>query len=617
MVAGKSPDWLPSGWTVQVKVNNGRKVRCFSNRKTGHKFHSKNDVIHYIKTGHVRTTQPINKNNKRHSKNKSMPLAVKTNEFPEWLPSGWTMEVKTRRSGSQFGKKYKCYIDPVTRCKFYSKPEVFQYLKTLKRNGCTSKQKKIATGSVSNVAVERVTPDGLPTGWIKEIKIQKKVNGIRKDPYYTDPVSGYTFFSKKDALRYLETGDINSCATKPKKRGVNDVESMKEEISPQSSGKGHKLRHHTTRRQIFAGKGSCVTSSLVASCAQGSKEGRCKIVSVDAIGTSTPKADVLEGKHLLNNLVEKCAEAKESPEPSNSILPKTKGSKRKQGEHVLAEIGQVSSPATNIQQEAKLVENGMEKLSNGTAQTDSRKCKNEKAFSLPCRSSKRLAGLNPELVANSGLSERALRAATRKSGESEANPSLGLALDGVADSALQQLDAEPETEFSHHASGDIEAPLDVEPSNKSENSLGAQDLPVEQPGRWETEKKDENPESQLLSPFGDSWSDPCLEFAFKTLTGEIQVEDYLPIQDNFQQPFGPSHTWRDGCSALPDFGLNISSQNNVSSHFDAFEKPVCMQQLQTNPTLLPPGNVSLPSCSSGGPQQPGLDLNKEYQAKVN
>lgn len=39
-----------------------------------------------------------------------------------------------------------------------------------------------------------------------------------------DPSTGYVFSSKKDALRYVETGDIDSCAVKPKKRDMNDQE---------------------------------------------------------------------------------------------------------------------------------------------------------------------------------------------------------------------------------------------------------------------------------------------------------------------------------------------------------------------------------------------------------
>ncbi|KAA8522376.1 hypothetical protein F0562_013263 [Nyssa sinensis] len=498
MVAEKSPDWLPAGWTVQVKVKNGRKVRCYFNGETGQKFHSKSDIIRYVKMGNVRVHQPINKHKKRPSKKKAVPLAAKTNEYPEWLPHGWTMEVKTRKAGSRIGMKYKCYIDPSTGCKFFSKPEVSRYLKSAMCDDSTSKQKKIDIGSVSNhcndqlnggksslkpelsqnlktikgksftskqkkesidkhsvknVVVERVPPDGLPPGWIKEIRIQKKVNGIRKDPYYTDPVSGYVFRSQKDALRYLETGDINRCAIKPKKRDVSDVEMKNDELSPQSVGKGHKLRHHTTRRQLFAGKESFDTSSLAASDAEGSKDGQRKAVCTDVMGTSTLTAEILEGKHLIDNVIGDNAETKAGPDPGSSALPTTKGSKRKRGKRTLAEDGSVSTPAANILQEENLPENGTEEFSNTRTQIGSSKRKNKNAVILPSRSSKRLAGLKPELVANLGLSERALRAATKKSGESEDKPSLGFTLDGEPDGALQQLEAEPEIEIAHHASG--------------------------------------------------------------------------------------------------------------------------------------------------------------------
>lgn len=49
--------------------------------------------------------------------------------------------------------------------------------------------------------------------------------------FYTDPVSGYAFRSRLDALRYLKTNDIGSCAIKPKKRDeLGDLELIKNEI---------------------------------------------------------------------------------------------------------------------------------------------------------------------------------------------------------------------------------------------------------------------------------------------------------------------------------------------------------------------------------------------------
>ncbi|KAG1361277.1 hypothetical protein COCNU_09G007400 [Cocos nucifera] len=43
---------------------------------------------------------------------------------------------------------------------------------------------------------------------------------------------------------------------------------------------------------------------------------------------------------------------------------------------------------------------------------------------------------------------------------------------------------------------------------------------------------DDKLESQLTLPFGDSWPDPCLELAFKTLTGDVPVlEESLEIRN--------------------------------------------------------------------------------------
>ncbi|GMP96215.1 hypothetical protein CsSME_00044955 [Camellia sinensis var. sinensis] len=184
MVAGKSMDCLPPGWTEHVEVKNGRKLKwcvvievvdtscmlgkCmdlssethkykidlyYSNMETGKKFYSKQEIIRYLETGNPcrGQLQQKSKHNNRCSKSKPMPLATETNEIPEWLPPGWIMELKTRNRGPRIGRTYKCYIDPLTGSKFYSKPEVSEYLRTAKRNSRTSQQKKMEIGPVNNV----------------------------------------------------------------------------------------------------------------------------------------------------------------------------------------------------------------------------------------------------------------------------------------------------------------------------------------------------------------------------------------------------------------------------------------------------------------------------------
>ncbi|RDX66568.1 Methyl-CpG-binding domain-containing protein 13, partial [Mucuna pruriens] len=170
----------------------------------------------------------------------SKQTVEKSNERPEWLPDGWNVDFRTRKSGANMGCGYKCYIDPSGH-KFYSKPEVLRYLETVNSNSHTSKKEKICK---SNDAVEKSTvedlPHGqttedvvkkspvedLPPGWITEAKVRKGGTGHKKDLFFIDPGSGYVFRSKKDALRYLKSGDISTCVLKPFKRQIQDEDKI-------------------------------------------------------------------------------------------------------------------------------------------------------------------------------------------------------------------------------------------------------------------------------------------------------------------------------------------------------------------------------------------------------
>lgn len=49
--------------------------------------------------------------------------------------------------------------------------------------------------------------------------------------YYKDPVSGYVFRSKKDVLRYLESGDIGSCVFKPHRSQIQNEDNLTVRLS--------------------------------------------------------------------------------------------------------------------------------------------------------------------------------------------------------------------------------------------------------------------------------------------------------------------------------------------------------------------------------------------------
>ncbi|XP_057446248.1 methyl-CpG-binding domain-containing protein 13-like [Lotus japonicus] len=123
----------------------------------------------------------------------------------EGLPPGWQVEVKVRKNGK---RSDKYYISPSSGLKFNSKAEVLRHLESAN---------KVSIQRISeNVVVEKRPAEGLPPGWIKKTRITNKGDKIRRDPFYIDPVSGYTFRSIKDVDRYLASGKIGRNAFKSK-----------------------------------------------------------------------------------------------------------------------------------------------------------------------------------------------------------------------------------------------------------------------------------------------------------------------------------------------------------------------------------------------------------------
>lgn len=130
-------------------------------------------------------------------------------------------------------------------------------------------------------------------------------------------------------------------------------------------------------------------------------------------------------------------------------------------------------------------------------------------------------------------------------------------------------------------------------------------VPVEQPESATQIMSHETPESEFCAPFMDSWSDPCLEFAFKTLTGAITIEENLAIQGCFEEPANWLGRRDSGGSALPDLGPINFSQSDLASYYDMGEKSMPGQQSST----------SLNGCAGYDPQEHYSPSNKNFQGR--
>ncbi|GAB2209971.1 hypothetical protein Droror1_Dr00027200 [Drosera rotundifolia] len=248
--AEESTDWPPPEWRTKVEVKNGRKIKYYVNKRSGLKCYSKPALLRILEAENskIKAFQSPSE----HSKSTSGGLDNR--DEPRWLPSGWRLEWKVRKSGRAMGSKYRCYVELSTGMKFYSKPEVSRYLMAKQKNTISAEpnEEDISNHSSTKgqrhlkycsdhkpalvpkltrrtemhngrkVIIETTIDEDLPPGWLKEIWIKRSRDKLRKDTFYVNPMVDYIFISKVDAFRYLESGKAPKNAKKRKIDSINE-----------------------------------------------------------------------------------------------------------------------------------------------------------------------------------------------------------------------------------------------------------------------------------------------------------------------------------------------------------------------------------------------------------
>ncbi|KAJ6764406.1 hypothetical protein OIU74_023317 [Salix koriyanagi] len=114
-------------------------------------------------------------------------------------------------------------------------------------------------------------------------------------------------------------------------------------------------------------------------------------------------------------------------------------------------------------------------------------------------------------------------------------------------------------------------------------------------------KADEKSVSPIVLPFADAWSDPCIEFAIKTLTGALpldfdMVQDYLPLQ------VSSSPQQESSGFTLPNVG-EFCQTEFLCQQFGTSEKPSFNQAALVGPALPHTKHVNLGYASAAGPSR--------------
>ncbi|KAH9677915.1 hypothetical protein KPL71_025520 [Citrus sinensis] len=348
-------------------------------------------------------------------------------------------------------------------------------------DGCRVEVRVRKNGKKDKIIIEKDTPDGLPPGWTKEIKVTKTGRKVRRDPYYIDPASGYIFRSMKDAVRYVETGEIGRLAYKPKDDGNQDEEDLEDDKDNSPTA---------TKKQKLEVTGT----------------------ETDITSQSTKLSEVAKDEDALDSAgTRECISHSEHTSGQVVVLPQGQSS----------DVGEMMDETMNTT----------------LGKSRSRK---KKVFDLPRRASKRLAGLALDPTPELKTSNRVRR---KQSDKIEASSTVEAFCSGsqvhLASQQPDQLEAKPEancafdtskstevssaTSEAKHPSGDLNASSGkIETGCKSDQPQGcAVDLTMKHPDNIETDiEADKNPSPLIDLPFGDLLSDPCIAFAIKTLTGE-------------------------------------------------------------------------------------------------
>ncbi|KAJ6846442.1 methyl-CpG-binding domain-containing protein 13 [Iris pallida] len=639
--AERRPDWLPDDWRMDVRwrKDNERADRYFICPRSGKVFRSKPEVMRYLNPDSYPSSHPnsypssymnsyLSIGNVENSlvpyfggytfgpSGGSKHLFAALEDYPlEWLPTGWMLEFGTWVNGISEANSYKCYFDPLTGSRFYSKEAVLQYLEAHKRyptsnpKGCNNANMKESSNSncLHNVLTRiDYSPSGLPHGWVKEIRISKPKSSqkIRRDSFYIDTVSGFAFRSNKDAIRYLENREICRLAFRleeshlPKAKQSLAIAVRQPKLKENSAGrrrfskkivKSNKMivaeisdpphcpflpsAYHASAESDDISKTTCSTLAIFEQLRDDGK-----------LETESPGMTAFNSKGFPEHTVKKMELELANDKPSDAQLVDNK---------ILdldVSLRQFKMTKKKLQRKNHgrkgrpvLSSTGNKVTTVNADRSGASKRKAMKAITLPLRASKRLAGVEADPVSGFGNGEQPQRA--KSSQPEEPQPTTAKDSDGprpdepqptIAKDFVESRPDEPQPTMEKDS--DLSCGFHQKGASPLEHPeiLDAREPQVEQA----TKEQQVDP-SVKLPLGGDSWLDPSIEFAVKTLTGDIPVLDdtaalqefYLRQLRSVQKLLPPGQP-----ASVPSDGTLMKDDRRPSSLDNGKESKKCRQK---------------------------------------
>ncbi|CAA2977725.1 methyl- -binding domain-containing 13 isoform X1 [Olea europaea subsp. europaea] len=593
------PDWLPAGWKIKIGVRQSGKKDKYYIDPSNKKFNSKPEVLRYLKnagsgTKHTKSRKLKNINTSKHvdtSKHSASKIDIKKT-VAENLPPGWVKEIRIKRNGSKT-RSDPTYIDPVSGRHFRSMPEVFRYLEA--RDSEKVKCKPKDKGSINAESGGHSQSVSSSSGAKRQRWADKK-----EDKYVTGDQCS------KPGFKDMTMNNANILGAKHLKPREVEDDSVAGDLRYKLQLINGKEQHEDRKRQnkIFAGNEveknvnedqSLKSGSKGASTKNNPPEANDNQQSVKYVSVAGDFSDKLslvnkveqhedtvkQNIKSADNEVDKNANGDpsltsglERAEKNNDNMPEANNlvQKLKQDESVTGELPDM-----------QLQVNRMEQHENGTNPQKRKRLNSKTLGDLPRRTSKRLAKIEVDRLVEVKPKNEAQPAALL-SGKTEVNGANKFC-NHSSSNGFEKLKSEnsddnkqkrsailplrdlsspkPHAGDDHNGGEKQEMPIDTSFNDLLKDPCiefaiktltGA--IPIEDVNKFNDGLVSSLPSSSAISvpmPPGDVWADPCFEFAVKTLTGEVPMVDNSHVQNSSNQPLDSSETSRDNGLVLPNF----------------------------------------------------------------
>ncbi|KAK6135318.1 hypothetical protein DH2020_030960 [Rehmannia glutinosa] len=543
-MGGENPDWLPVGWKVSVRVRScGKKDKYYVNRSKGLKFNSKPEVLRYLESsGKDRKPKELSK------------IDIKKTVAGQ-LPPGWIKEIKTTKKGGKT-RRDPCYIDPVSGRHFRSMQEVFRYLESKDSQEANSKPDGKGHVSVEfenhSPSVSRLSSAEAKGQRSIDEKADKSLTGNESVKSGRSLASGL----KGAAMENVKMPEDNHLEQRVKQHAADRMIQIKKlaDNRVDKSADGDKrsksgaltLKSCCTEKVDMPvleqrdGQDDSVAGNLPKKLPQANvKEqlngGRRRSMR---LADSKLKDNVTKDRSLQSGSEGAAEKNINTPERNESeqkcaaekilMCPRemNRNKKRNESEQKGAAEKNINMPERNESEQRETVNNSMGEgqQHENLARQKKRKTPNNKCTSdLPRRTSKRLARVEVDQSLEIKTSNKAGASATL-SGEAEVNTTKNVGKSGPSD--------EPQIDITGKSGNDSNEHRAKCKTENSTNNIQEKPITHANKGVGVDCKQEEKHDKNLDSSLKNLLMDPCIEFAIKTLTGAIPIEEVTKVGES-------------------------------------------------------------------------------------